>query len=142
MKSLKCIPTLLSVVFAVACLHVSVSAQTTDDKNKLAYISAGGAGVKWDVTATYVTLTLTVSAPDGQVFRREFKRGETPEFTLTDKEGDRLSDGEYTYELRLTPEISSDVRKSLAESRAKGGGDDDAAARATCVSAGCCRPNP
>ncbi len=128
MKNLKCLPTLLSVVFAVACLHVAASGQT-DDKNRLAAISAGGSGVKWDVNAQYATLTLTVSAPDGQVFRREFRRGETPEFTLTDKEGNRLADGEYTYELRLTPEISSDVRKELAAARSKGGDDDDAASR-------------
>ena len=129
MKNLKCLPTLLSVVIALACLHVSVSAQSADDKNKVANISASGSSVRWDVSAPYSSLTLTVSAPDGQVFRKEFKAGSAPEFTLSDKEGNRLPDGQYNYELRLAPEISPEVKKALKEAREKNKNDDAAPER-------------
>jgi hypothetical protein len=81
------------------------------------------------VAASYSALTLTISSPDGQVFRRDFKAGSSPEFTLVDRDGSRLPDGQYNYELRLTPEISADVRKELAAARAKSSDDDAAPVR-------------
>src|SRR5215216_7095585 len=96
-----------------------VMAQASDDKNRGVTISGSGLSVKWDVAVPSSELTLTVSAPDGQVFRKEFK-GHTAEFSLTDSKGERLADGQYSYELRVTPPISSDVREQLAEARAKG----------------------
>jgi hypothetical protein len=122
MKNLKCLPYLLFTLFVVGCFNV-VTGQSMEDKNKLATITAIGSGVRWDVSAPYSALAMTVSAPDGRVFRQEFKAGATPEFMLTDKRGDRLPDGAYTYELRLTPVLSSAVRETLKEARGK---DDDA----------------
>jgi len=66
---------------------------------------------------------LTVSAPDGQVFRKEFPAGSSPEFSLFDKDGNRLSDGQYNYEIRLTPILGAGVKEELAASRGRG---DDA----------------
>ncbi len=125
MKNLKSLPTVLSLALALACCYVSVSAQSADDKNRFATMSASGSGVRWEVSVQNAGLTLTVSAPDGQAFRKEFRAGSSPEFPLADKQGNRLSDGEYTYELRLTPVLSDEIRKELAASRGKG--DDDAA---------------
>jgi hypothetical protein len=123
MKNLKCLPYALFTVLVVACFNVSVSGQSTEDKNKLATITAMGSSVRWDVAAQYSALTMTVSAPDGRVFRREFKAGSLPEFTLIDKQGERLPDGQYVYELRLTPVLSAAVKETLAAARGK---DDDA----------------
>jgi hypothetical protein len=116
-------------VFALACVHVAVFGQSADDKNRFATISGSGSSVRWDVAASYSALTLTISAPDGQVFRREFKAGSAPEFTLSDRDGSKLPDGQYTYELRLTPEVSAEVRKELAAARAKSSDDDAAPVR-------------
>jgi hypothetical protein len=123
MKNLKCLPYALFSMFVIVSFHVSVSAQTTEDKNRLATISTIGSGVRWDVVAPYSELTMTVSAPDGRVFRKEFKEGSSPEFVITDKRGERLPDGQYAYELRLTPVLSAGVKESLAAARGK---DDDA----------------
>lgn len=122
MKYLKCLSFVLCTILVVACLHVSVSGQSTEDRNKLATITALGSSVRWDVAAQFSGLTITVSAPDGRVFRKEFKAGSSPEITLTDKQGERLPDGQYTYELRLTPELSAAVKETLAVARGK---DDD-----------------
>ncbi len=122
MKNLKYLPSVLCTMFLIGSFHVSVSGQSAEDRNKIANISANGMGVKWDVTAPYASLTMTVSAPDGRVFHREFKAGASPEFTLTDNQGERLPDGQYTYELRLTPALSAAAKASLAATRGK---DDD-----------------
>jgi hypothetical protein len=125
MKSLKCLTLVLCTIFVVTCLHVSVSGQSAEDKNKLASISAMGASVRWEVTAPNAGVTMTVLAPDGRAFRKEFPAGTSPEFRLTDKLGERLPDGAYAYELRLTPVLSAAAKETLKAARGK---DDDAEA--------------
>lgn len=122
MKNLKCFTLMFCIVIVVGCMHVSVSGQTMEDKNKLATINSMGSSVRWDVSAQYSAVTMTVAAPDGRVFRREFKAGSSPEFMITDKQGERLPDGAYTYELRLAPALSPAVKQELAATRGK---DDD-----------------
>src|SRR4030095_13665187 len=122
MKSPKCLPYLLSILIVV-CLQVSVMAQSMDDRNKLATMTSMGSSVRWEVSTPSSSLTLTVAAPDGRVFRREFKAGSAPEFMITDKSGERLPDGQYIYELRMTLELSASAKATLAAARGK---DDDA----------------
>jgi len=86
-------------------------------------LSGSGLNVKWDVAVPHSELTLTISAPDGQVFRKEFK-GRSAEFTLTDSKGERFADGQYSYELRVTPPIPADVKETLAEAREKGNSEE------------------
>ncbi|HYN83902.1 MAG TPA: tail fiber domain-containing protein [Pyrinomonadaceae bacterium] len=127
MRKLNYASTLLGALFALTCL--TLNAQTTDDKNRQATASASGAGVRWEVAAPYNTLTMTVSAPDGQVFSKEFRGGTAPEFALADSKGNALPDGVYNYELRLSPSISPETKKALSASRLKGGADDAATER-------------
>ncbi len=101
MKKRNCLYAVLCAVFVV-CLHIPASAQSAEEKSKFAAITANGASVSWEVGAPFNALTLTVSAPGGQVFRREFRAGEAPVFALFDNQGKRLPDGQYIYELRLT----------------------------------------
>src|SRR5436190_5000288 len=79
MKNLKCFFIILSMVFTLAYLHVSVLGQSAEDKNRIASVVASGSSVRWEVMAPNSGLTVTVSAPDGQVFRKEFKAGDSPE---------------------------------------------------------------
>ncbi|HYV00405.1 MAG TPA: hypothetical protein VE977_16355, partial [Pyrinomonadaceae bacterium] len=117
MKNLKYITSIFSMLLVVVCLYISASGQTAEDINRLATISGAGSSVRWDVSAANAGGTVTILAPDGRVFRREFKSGAPAEFTLLDLEGNRLPDGAYTYELRLTR-----ANAKLATARAK---DDD-----------------
>jgi hypothetical protein len=119
MNNLRCLFAMLSMVCAVAYFGISASGQSTDDRNKIATITTGGTSVRWDVGAQNAGMTLTIVAPDGQVFRKEFGSGNVAEFRLTDT-SERLPDGVYTYELRLSPVISSGVKEALSAARVKG----------------------
>jgi hypothetical protein len=72
------------------------------------------------VTVPNSAVTVTVSAPNGKVYTKEFKGGESPVFALFDKKGNRLPDGQYNYELRLSPALSPEVRKEMSAAREKG----------------------
>ena len=118
MKSLKHLPSMLSIVFVIASLSVSVLGQTADDRNQSASISSFGSSIRFDVPGPHSAVTLTVLAPDGQSFTKEFQAGNIVEFKLTDSKGERLPDGQYVYELRVTPIIASEVREALRAARA------------------------
>jgi len=113
---------MLSIVVAIASLSVSALGQTAEDKNQFATLSGLGSSIRFDVAGPHAAVTLTVQTPDGQTFTREFQAGSSPEFRLTQSKGERLPDGQYVYELRVTPIISTDVKETLAAARAKGNG--------------------
>ena len=118
MKNLKHLPLMLGIVFVVTCLNVSVLGQTTVEK--FVGISGSGSGVRFDISAPHSAATLTVIAPDGQSFSKEFQAGSSPEFKLSDSKGERLPDGQYNYELRLTPIFAVGLKEELKAARAKG----------------------
>jgi hypothetical protein len=130
MKNLKYVSFILSIAF-IACLHVSASGQTMEDK-KLATINGSGSSVSWDVAAPNSGVTLIVSAPDGRVFSKNFKGGSSPNFSIADAQGERLPDGQYTYELRLKP--SAPTRKDVT-SNGRGKDDEPESVRAAHKSA-------
>jgi hypothetical protein len=130
MKHLKYLPFVLCVVF-IACLHIASSAQTAEEK-KIAAINASGSSVRWDVAAPNAGITLIISAPDGRVFSKSFKGGSTPNFSITDAQGEKLPDGQYTYELRLTP---ASLARNAATSNGRGKDDEPEAVRAARKSA-------
>ena len=120
--------TLIVVGFELNALAQRESLETRDIT--IATVTATGSSVKWTIRkSSYSGATVTVSAPDGRVFRSEFKAGATPQFNITDKEGNRLPDGQYTYELRLTPELSKATIDTLVAARGKD--DDRESVRAT-----------
>jgi endosialidase-like protein len=117
MKKIYSLHAVLCMVFVVACLSTSALGQSAEDKNPLTSMTSSGSSVRWEVAGPYSSLVMTVGAPDGRVFRKEFKGGSSPEFSV-EQNGERLPDGEYTYELRLSPVISSAVKEELAKLRA------------------------
>jgi len=120
MKNSKRFPLTFWTVLVVLCLPCALFAQSTDDKNQFANINAIGGGVRFEVKAPHSAATLSVAAPDGQVFTKEFPNGAAPEFKLKDG----LADGQYTYELRLTPVFGPGVKEALAAARKKGTADE------------------
>ncbi len=117
----KHLPTMLSIALALACFNVLVLGQSRDDKN-FATLTGLGSSLRFDVSAPHAAVTLTVIGPDGVAFSKEFQSGNVPEFSFNQTKGERLPDGEYTYELRVTPNISAETKEALRAARAKGNG--------------------
>jgi len=120
----------LSVTFVLTILVVWLSFIGTTDlasesvseemNQPVAEVSVGASGIAWTVKMNYTSLILTVSKPDGTVFRRTFESGSSPYLGLTDNNGNYFSDGSYTYELRVIPFVEKRVRTT-------GYDDDDTA---------------
>ncbi|HEY0156471.1 MAG TPA: tail fiber domain-containing protein [Thermoanaerobaculia bacterium] len=86
----------------------------------------GGASIEWDLdVSNYESVRLTILDADGVALVKDFKAGKTPSFRLADL-GGIVTDGQYTYQLTVTPTVSSSVKKQLAEAREQ---NDEAAAR-------------
>jgi hypothetical protein len=115
MKNVKHLPTIVSVLFVLACFNVLVLGQ----EKQLASASSLGSSVRFDVSAANAGVTLTIIGPEDFSFTKEYKAGHSPEFKLVDAKGEKLPDGQYNYELRLAPTISSDTRETLKASRDK-----------------------
>ncbi len=120
MKNVKHLPSVLSIAFVLACFNTLVLAQSLDDKNQFASATSLGSSVRFDVGAPHAAVTLTVIGPDGIAFSKEFKSGNSPEFKLNDAKGERFPDGIYTYELRVSPNLSAETKAALKAAREKG----------------------
>src|SRR5215510_6995233 len=115
MENLKRLPSLLSILFVLAASNALVLGQSSEDK--FANINSFGSSVRFDVAAPHASVTLTVIGPDGFAFTKEFKSGNAAELRLITEKGERLSDGQYTWELRVSPNISDETKKALKDAR-------------------------
>ena len=116
MKTMKHLPSLFSLAFVIACCNLLVLGQANEN---FATLSSTGASVRFDVAAPHAAVTLTVIGPDNFSFTKEFKSGNAAELKLQSA-GERLPDGQYTYELRITPNISDETKAALKAAREKG----------------------
>jgi len=121
MTNRKYLPFIVTIVFLMASASISALAQAND---QFATPNSTGSGVRWDIKAPHSASTLSIIGPDGEAFTKEFKGGTSPEFSLTNKKGERLSDGQYTYELRLTPVFGAEVKAALKAAREQGNEGD------------------
>jgi len=118
MKTVKYLPSLFTIAFALASFNIVVLAQSNE--NQIANISSTGASIRFDVGAPHASVTLTVIGPDNFSYTKEFKSGNAAEFKLNKLKGERLPDGQYTYELRVSPNISDETKAALKAAREKG----------------------
>src|SRR5690349_19384242 len=115
MKTFKFLPSLFTLAFALASFNTLVLAQSNE--NQIANLSSSGTSVRFDVGAPHAAVTLTVIGPDFYSFTKEFKSGAAAEFHLISGKGERLPDGQYTYELRVAPNISDETKAALKAAR-------------------------
>jgi hypothetical protein len=116
------------IVGSMLCLLLlpAIAFAKSSSSEPVARMSASGSVAIWTTAVSHDKIALTVVSPDGSVFQKEFAAGVTPMFRLQDL-GGKVSDGSYTYEMRVIPNVSSDVKRQLAAAREAG--DDAAAAR-------------
>ena len=110
--------TLLLVMVSTVFFYASASGQTR--QNDIAQISNNGSSVSWAIKGPYETATLTVSTPNGEVIRREFKAGTNPTFFPTSERGEFYGNGRFSYEIVLTPSLSKEAKAEMDQSRLTG----------------------
>ncbi len=112
--SKKFLPVFVLTVFIVCLTAVPGPAEETgEDLSKpVAEVNIGSNGIGWSPKVSYARLVLTVSTPNGSVFRKTFESSDTPYLDASDMEGNYLADGSYTYELRVIPAIAKRNRES------------------------------
>ena len=96
--------TLATLVFGVVLASMSQFSASAGEsprpENTVARVNVGPTSVGWSPTVDYERLVLTIVGPEGFVNRQELEAGQTPSLSLFAKNGERLPDGIYTYELR------------------------------------------
>jgi hypothetical protein len=115
MKNQKSLAPVIFAALIFACLQTAALGQTVSQSKeiKVANVRAEGMGVRFDSAVPYTSATLTISAPDGNVYRREFAGGSVPSLSLLDKTGAALGNGQYTYEIRFTTVQMRDLKERL-----------------------------
>jgi len=111
---------ILCLMALTISLGSSATAAPMSDSGPIATVIVRPDSVQWQVHVAHAGLVLTVSGPDGEVYRQELAAGETPTFRLVSADGSRRADGHYTYELQVTPVIDPEARAMLAAARQSG----------------------
>ncbi|MFB0537340.1 MAG: tail fiber domain-containing protein [Anaerolineae bacterium] len=105
----------LTLLAAIVGLGTSTTAAQGPGDGPVAAVSVGATRIEWQPLVSYAGLILTVSGPDGLVFRQEFGAGSVPSF-----ESSGRPDGSYTYELRVIPVVDAETRQALDAARESG----------------------
>jgi hypothetical protein len=109
------------IPMAVAVLSlVPLTGFAGEKKDTVGRISAGATQVEWQIGVDNEKVMLTVVGPEGVTYEKAFPAGKNPALRMQDGPNKTLPDGSYTYELRVIPRISPDVKKKLSDARAKG----------------------
>jgi hypothetical protein len=101
----------------MALVLVFGSAVVPAHADDFATSNLGSNRVTWDLAGSYDRAVLTVSRPDGTVFRKEFKSTGIPSFDLVDKAGNLAADGAYTWQIVLSPRLDAAQKDALAAAR-------------------------
>lgn len=91
----------LGVSLVISTPAATSAAELPQPDNSLARVNVGPISVDWAPTVDYERLVLTIAGPGDLYIRQELKTGQNPSLSLFDKNGQRLPDGMYTYELRF-----------------------------------------
>src|SRR5438270_13809936 len=93
----------LSTLAVMLCLLPSLAfAAKPDNPEPVGHMSASSSAITWATNVEFEKITLRVMSPDGTVYEHEYTAA--PSFRLQDL-GQKIQDGTYAYELRVTPKI-------------------------------------
>ena len=108
-------PTVSTVLWMVlACmLSMPVTAEeVSKTPNPIVEMSVSPTRIDWSPVVDAERWVLTISGPRELFIRRELNAGKAPSLSLVNSEGDRLSDGDYTWELRAVPSNPTGSRRA------------------------------
>lgn len=116
----RCLCTTLVVGCLGAILALApASAQVCgpDENGRLAEVSYGSTTIQWDPVVEYREMVLTIGGPCEDIVK-VFGPKETIFFDL--REIERVTDGQYTWQLRRVAKVDEGVQKELEASRGSG----------------------
>jgi hypothetical protein len=120
-KGTKLFLTIALAIFVTCFIgRMNLSAEWVSDTGfkPVADVNIGPSGISFTPRVSYSQLMLTVSGPDGSIFSKTFDAGVTPYLGLSDG-GKYMTDGLYTYELRVLPGLSQSARSATAAAEGK-----------------------
>ncbi len=82
-----------------------------------------GNRVVWTANVPYESATLTVAIPGGMVIERTFSATDSISFSPNDVERLEIVDGSYSWQVVLSPVLSSATREKMAAARSQGDSD-------------------
>lgn len=112
--------TLTLAMVSTIFLHGITLGQDARSNSDIVEISNNGTNISWFIKVPYESATLTVSAPNGTVYRQEFKAGSIPNFSPINNRAEYYGNGRFNFEIVLTPVLSAGVKETLARSRENG----------------------
>jgi hypothetical protein len=96
----------ITAIMLVGFMAVTLNGREADFKPVAEeYISSSG--ISWTPKVNYARLVLTISRPDGSVFRKTIESRTTPYANISEIFGEAYADGFYTYELRVIPALKN-----------------------------------
>jgi hypothetical protein len=116
---------LIALFTIVLLVSLPVLAFAGDNK-PVARMATSISSVEWQVASPNDRVTLSVTGPDGFAYTKTFPAGTNPSLRLQDITSEDPN-GSYSWELRVLPRISKDVREQLSKAREMG--DDEEIAR-------------
>ncbi len=112
------------IALAFACLMTQSWAgrRVADGVNEpsVARVNVAEHLLSFEPLVPYDNLSLTIVGNGRVVFESTFEPGAAVLFDLFDQEGNPLTDGSYSYELRVAPKIAPQTRQLLDQARAEG----------------------
>jgi hypothetical protein len=118
----------LRFVSMLLVLMVPFALFAAEKKNEpVGHAVSAGAAIDWQTSVSgHDSITIHVTAPNGEVYTKSVNSGAALSFRAQDMPGRQFIDGSYTYELIVTPRVPANVSRALATARAAG---DDVAVR-------------
>jgi hypothetical protein len=127
----------LSLSAALLILSSATAFAASENRHEtIGHMTANAAGVSWQVGADNDSVSVTITGPNDFLYTHEFPNTHAVNLKMKDF-GANPADGQYTYEMRLTPRISASVKAQLAAARKA---NDDAAAAQIMAAAGLNNP--
>jgi hypothetical protein len=121
-RILKVFVSVLVMVYFMGGQAVFAAESARGNDRSAADVMIGADGIYFVPKVGYGHLVITVSTPNGSVFKKSFDPGGTPFLGLSEVCGNQSSqaiDGSYTYELRVSPAVKNKVRAEAEDSEPK-----------------------
>lgn len=115
------VSTVVWLVFSLTLAIPALAGEVTPSSRSIAEIHVSPSRVEWIPAVDVESWTLTLAGPRDFLLRRQFEAGEVPFLSLSDSEGNRLSDGGYAWELRGVKQSEADASGETPRPRRSSG---------------------